>query len=227
MGKIISALLVVGLVLMAHELTQRSGWGGAVVIYSLLVAAMTGSAGLLLRSAATESITWRNRLAGWLLPWTAWVGSGTLTGLLIKNGCLSLFFGWGTIMLTAFGWSAALHPTVSVSEDGQSMGWQYFVAGLTFICWLTLGIGWVQLCRNLIGQRLGQAWRGSSHRRSEWLMLGTPLLLIASVTLRQFGLAGWALTLVLVPLLVILFPVLAMSVVLLYHWAIGKPIRWN
>jgi hypothetical protein len=226
-GKIFSTLLLFGLVLIAQALTQRLGWGGAVVTYGLLVGTMTGSAGLLLRSAATESITWRNRLAGWLLPWTAWVGSGTLSGLLIKNSCLSLVFGWGTIMLTALGWNGALDPVMAAPGSGHSMGWHYFVAGLTFICWLTLGVGWWQLCQNLIGQRLGQPWRESSQRRSGWLILGTPLLLIASVTLRQFDLAGWALTIVLVPLLAILFPVITLSAVLLYHWAIGKPIRWN
>jgi hypothetical protein len=226
-GRIVSTLLLIGLVLLTQELTQQLGWGGAVVTYSLLIGAMTGLAGLLLRSTTSDSITWRNRLAGWMLPGSAWVGGGTLSMLIFKNGCLSLLLGWATILLTVLGGDATFKSPVATAETAQSIGWQYSVAGLTFICWLMLGIGWLQLCQNWIGQRLGQPEGGSRHWQSTWLMIGAPLLLLASVTLRQFGLAGWALTLVLVPLLVILFPVTVMSAVLLYHWLIGKPIRWN
>lgn len=227
MGKIFSTLLLFGLVLLAQELTRRLGWGGAVVTYSLMVAAMTGLAGLLLRSANSDFITWRNRFASWMLPGTAWVGGGTLSMVMLKNGGLSLVLGWATILLTVLGWNGVFQSTVATSEGGQSLGWQYSVAGLTFFCWLVLGIGWLRLCQNLVGQRLGQPRSGSRYWQSEWLVIGIPLLLIASLSLRQFGWVGWALTLVLVPLLVILFPVLAMSALLLYHWAIGKPIRWN
>lgn len=53
---------------------------------------------LLLRTVTTDAITWRNQVAGWLLPWGYKIGRGKLPAITIISGVVwALLFTLGTI----------------------------------------------------------------------------------------------------------------------------------
>jgi len=67
--------IVATLTLLAHwlgsfYLISRLDWAWGLLANSLVVVALTAIAGRLLTTAEIGAVTWRNRLAGLLLPWT-------------------------------------------------------------------------------------------------------------------------------------------------------------
>lgn len=66
-------------------LARAWGPGFALAAMSALGLVMALLGGLLLQHVHTNGITWRNRLAGWLLPWGYVAGAGSVTRLAVGS----------------------------------------------------------------------------------------------------------------------------------------------
>lgn len=195
-------------------------------IYAAAAMALTGLAGILLRSATVDTVNWKNRVAGLLLPWSALLGGGRLTELLIKNGVASLVFGFVMVLGDRWGlFEVLLGPDTAATSE---MGWGgWVVQWLTIGCWLAMLIAWFWIWRSMFRHQLDVVsvlLRG----RHSWIPLFVPPTALGiSIALRAFGYTWWALLAVGLPLLIMFLPLLLMLTVIFIHQLLGKPIRWN
>jgi hypothetical protein len=218
--KSISSLLIwlsilAVLAVLSLRLTSQMGFFVGFAIYTILTTSMTGFAGWLLHRSEPGEITWRNRLAGTLLPWSMWVGSGSLTSLLTKNAAISAVFG----CLIAFcnPWNGFAHQGGDIhGEGGEGNGWtNMLVSGMTLLCWIVLLVAWLRLLQNIAARPL-------------WPSLGFPPMAVGtSIVLRYLGMPWLALTVVAMPIFLVLLPVTLMIAGLLMARLTGKPVRWN
>lgn len=204
-------------------LTRSLGIGYGLVTYVLLVGLLTCFGGWLLKGSDVGRVSWRNRVAGFCLPWTGWVGGGTLSQLLIKNGLAGFIFGVAVLGIERTNWFPA---TVSASADPPSIyDWGLLVA--TWICWLSLLGAWLWMLKTFL-TRHSDVRSVLNRQRSVWLpILIPPLAIAASIACRTMGFAWWGLGVVAAPLLYVLLPVLLIIAVMLWHVLSGKPMRWN
>lgn len=198
-----------------------------IALYSLTVVVFVAIAGIALKGSTVGSITWRNRLAGWLLPWTKWVGGGQLRSLLIKNATVSILFGglmiWcdhNGLFLELAGWRA--------SDNSRRFSWiQLALLWTTVGCWLILSLAWLLLMRSWTKNQLN-VLSVLLKGRGNWLpFLLPPASVGASIALRYAEFPALALAVVAIPLLITTGPVILMMAVFLWHHLRGKPIRWN
>jgi hypothetical protein len=221
---LLTVLLYASLAVIA---TRGIGIALGIVSYSLTVVVFVAIAGLALKGSTVGSITWRNRLAGWLLPWTKWVGGGQLHSLLIKNATVSILFGWLMIWCDQNG---LLHELVGLtaSDNSRRISWiQLAVLWTTVGCWLILALAWLLLMRSWFKSQLNVLSVLLKGRDNGLPFLLPPASVTASIALRYAELPALALAVVAIPLLITTGPVLLMMAVFLWHHLRGKPIRWN
>lgn len=85
----------------AGLLASRLGTGAALAILAASGLASVSIGAWLLRQAPVGSVTWRNRLAAWLMPWGHVLGGPTLFAI-----ACSSFVAWSLLSLAgAIGWS--------------------------------------------------------------------------------------------------------------------------
>lgn len=212
---------------MAMIAARVAGTTLGMVLYSLSVLAFVTIAGLALKNSTVGNITWRNRLAGYLLPWTKWVGGGQLTSLLIKNAIASILFGWLMIWCDRSGF---LHELVGLNANRDSRNFSWLAIAVLWTTlggWLILSTAWILLIRSWAQNRQNDLSILFSERGNWLSFLLPPLSVGVSIALRYANFPALALAVVAVPLLIISGPVLLMMSVILWHQLRGKPIRWN
>jgi hypothetical protein len=198
-----------------------------IALYSLVVVMLVALAGFALKNSPVGKITWKNRLAGWFLPWTRWIGGEQLGTLLLRNAVVSILFGWLLIWCDRNGLLDELLG-LKTRDGSQRSSWiQLAILWTTVSCWLILSLAWL---------RLLQTWAKNHPRklaemlksRDSWPALSIPPAAVAfSVALHYADRPIWALTVVAIPLLIALGPILLMVMLILWQQVRGKPIRWN
>lgn len=227
MGWIVWALTLVFHAALAVLLARYFGFVYGAIAYGLSVASFMSIAAVALSRSSVGVVTWKNRLAGWFLPWTFVVGGGSLTELIAKNGVASLIFGMLMMICDQVGW---LHEIVGIKANDKSprFSWgELIILWATVICWLVLSAGWLLLLRSALQNQLNSIsvlLKGPGNQLPFWL---PPIAVGVSMGLRWVGYSGLALTVVVIPLLIVTGPLLLMMLVFLWYYIIGKPIRWN
>lgn len=227
MGILLWLLVVAAQAALAVWLTRVLGVAVGLMVVSAIVTATTLEAGSLLRRVQTGSVTWKNRLAGLLLPWTFLVGGGQLSSLLIKNAIAGLVF--AALMVIC---DRAIVPSTS-SPTGQAGNFQHpswieaALGWMTAACWIALIVGWVWILRSYSRGHAGIRGILSAPRGVLVAILIPPAAVAASAGLLAGGWRGAALTVAALPLLVVAFPVVLMAIVVAAHALTGKPMRWN
>ncbi len=219
MGILLWLLMLAAQAIAAVELTQRLGvpWGS--VLFAGLMALTTGLAGYLLYYSTTGEINWRNRLAGFFLPWSLLAGQGSLSTLLLKNLLASLC--WGAVMVACYRLSWLLPST---PDSPIPATWITLAAvGLTFLCRMALLAGWLLLLRSIFNRHV----QPISFKSTWQPLLIAPLAILASLILGRYGYTWLALTAVGLPLFIVLSPLLLMLAAMAYMTLTGKKIRWN
>jgi len=209
----------------AIVLTRQLGPIAGVGAFAALVVAAVLLAGGLIRHAPIDRVTWRNRVAGLLLPWSMILGGGSLKALLIKNMVAGTLFGICVITIDALN----LKPIPTPATDAPAYpGWtQTLVFVLTVASWITLLIAWLWILRIHLGKISEPISTIILHRRVKFVLLAPPIAIAASIALRYFSYNLAALLIVGLPLLIVLGPLLLMTLLLLSYAMRGKPIRWN
>lgn len=227
MGWLVWFLAVLMHAALAFALVRGFGLGVGAALYSCCVLGFIAVAGFALNSSTLNTVTWKNRLAGWLLPWTHWVGGGSLSALLIKNAIMSILFGALIMGCDRYG---LLHELVGMkaSDHSPRFSWMGLITlWATVVCWSVLLLAWALLLRSWANNQLNVLsvlLKGPGN----WLpFLLPPIAVSVSIVMRYLGFTGWALSVVAVPLLITTGPVLLMLAVFLWHHIRGKPIRWN
>ncbi len=195
-------------------------------VYAGMTVILMALAGMLLRSVLLGELTWKNRLASFLLPWATFVGGGTLRALLIKNGLASIVFAGVVIAIDRLGMGSQIvgvHP----SADGTTDWVGTVVSGLTIFCWLILLVAWMWILRARLRNRPDVISALLTLRGLKLPFILPPIAIGLSVALKLSEYAWSALLVVGLPLLIVLTPVLLMMATLLILKVRGKPIRWN
>ncbi len=201
-------------------------WAGG-ALYALLMCITTVIAGQLLRHSQIGRVTWRNRMAGLLLPWSMIVGGGSLTALCAKNAIASIVFGWTVIVcdqMNLFGFAVIPNSqSVSLAERWFALS----LSAATVLGWLLAAGGWLMILKSYLSHRTEPITSLITHRNKRLPLFLPPVAIGASMLLRYKGVHGLAFWVVWIPLLVITLPVILMLLVILSYWIRGKPIRWN
>lgn len=208
------AVVVAVTLAMRAALSPWLAWLATVGVGALLAAL----GALVLRTTKVGELTWKNRLAGHLLPWGYHIGGGSLPGLVL--GCVVVWAALAAAVLLAYapaaapGQPAAAAPNPTAAASAGTSPWlvlAWVLAG-AFSLWL-------------FGQLRKFYQPGSSVTRSQGrLLLMVAALLVGSVALHQLGHSGVALLVVGGPILVVgggyaLF----LGVILVF----GRNMRWN
>lgn len=189
----------------------------AVAAAAAIALGTCGLGALLLRSTALGTITWRNHVGGWLLPWGYTLGRGKLPG--ITAACATIWTLLATCSILARASSAApaatLPTTAAAAPTATTMPW------LLVLAWVVDGAALLYLLQTLL-TKFGP---GSRAGASLWRFVAAiTALLVGSVLLHVFGHTGLA-TLVAggPPLLVGGFYGLWILAML----TLGRNARWN
>lgn len=221
-------LVVISLqAVLAIVLTRTLGLalGSGVLLVFLLACSAVGY--LLLTQLTTETVTWRNRAVGVLMPWPILVGGGTGEMFTVKNTMAAIVF--AAIILVCDHVNLIRHfgpvtnPTTDPSQPGLVA---YIISYATVLCWGILLVGWAWLLRSQFRQL--DSFRQIINRRSlRTPLIGVPVAVTISIVLRYQGMPLLSLLVVAIPLLVVLLPVGLLCLVMVGHWVTGKPMRWN
>lgn len=211
------ALSVILPLLVGWALIQSLPCWLALLTAALLAAALSLAGALLLHNCAVGQITWRNRLAGWLLPWGYTLGRGQLKGIALVSGTVWTLLAAGAIFATMVTPSTA---TVAV-QGAPPAATVPMSAWWLLLAWIVDG-GCVLY---LLGLTLKNSLRGSSSGATvRKLLFALGAMLVSSLALQLGGYTGLAVLIAGGPPLVIggfygLF-VLAML-------TFGRNARWN
>lgn len=168
---------------------------------------------LVLRTTKVGEMTWKNTLAGYLLPWGYHLGGGTLPGLVL--GCVAV---WAALAAAVLLGSA---PAAAVATPNQPAAVSAGTPAWLVLAWIVAGafLFWM-------GGQLRRYYQpGSSVTRSQAkLVFAVAAMLVGSVVLNQLGHPGLALLVAGGPILVVgggyaLF----LGVMLMF----GRNTRWN
>jgi hypothetical protein len=227
LGRIAWAIVITIYAAISIVLSRYLGPKVGILGYIALTTQFVCLAGWLLRTAAIDSITWKNRVAGFFLPWTALIKSEALIPLLIKNGLIST--GFGALVIACD--QLRILPTGAIASQGymaESPGWADSVLyWTTVICWFVMLAAWLFALRSSSMHQSGSFVLGS-HNRHVWILLLLPPIAVgASIACRTASHPWIALLIVSIPLTIVLLPVFLMVSVIFAHFIMGKPIRWN
>lgn len=168
---------------------------------------------LVLRTTKVGELTWKNTLAGHLLPWGYHLGGGSLPGLVL--GCVAVWAALAAVVLLGSAPTGAVggpnQPAAAASGASLWLVLAWIVAG-AFLLWM--------------GGQLRRYYQpGSSVTRAQTkLVLTVAAMLVGSVVLHLLGHSGFALLVLGGPILVVgggyaLF----LGVMLTF----GRNTRWN
>jgi len=192
------------------------GW----VLLSVLVA------GALLRTTVVQQMSWKNRVAGLLLPWSMIAGGGTLKALLIKNALAGCVFGVIVVVVDALLQNNS--SIIQAPADSSTPQWvSKAILVVTVLGWLIMLVGWLWVLRAQLAGRSEPISTLILRRSVRIPLLVPPIAIAASVALSYFGHPVFAMLIVMLPILFILGPLLAMLLMVLIYTILGKPIRWN
>lgn len=211
--------------LIAIGLSRYLGPVAGVGVYAALVVATVLMAGGLIRLSPVGVVTWKNRVAGLLLPWSMIVGGGTMKALLIKNILAGTLLGILAVTADALIGNDLL---TDAPDGAQTPGWvATIVLWVTVACWIIMLIAWLWVLRAQLGRHSEPISTLMLRPGVRFALLAPPIATAASVALRYFGYDLAAMLIVSVPLVIVLGPVLMLTLVLLTYTLLGKPIRWN
>ena len=165
-----AALIVLSAGICGELATHMKPWA-ALAVWAGGMALLCTLAAVALKGAPMGKLTWRNRLAGYLLPWGYKLGRGKLIPMTAAAWAIWVLLGAGTILLVST--SAAAHP---------------WLATLIFITWVIEG--------GLLVRQLGLSLTFST-RSGRIAVLQFALVLAgligAGMVLWVMGYPGWAL----------------------------------
>jgi len=225
-GFVLIAAAIAAQALVPLLLVRALGLPFGLVISGLLIVTQVAIGGLLLRGSTVGSVTWRNRIAGLLLPWSAIVGGGSLGRLIAANGAASLLFAVGIIAADrAALLDAMIGPDQDAATSAVIVRWILF--GLTGLGWIAMSLLWLWLLRSVLKNRSDIVSVLVARRDIRLPLLIPPIAIPSSIALRALGWPIAALAVVAIPLLLLLLPLLLMFSAILIGWLRGKPLRWN
>lgn len=208
-------------------LTRSFGVGVGLVLYFLLVGVVTYSGGWLLRQSAVGEVSWKNRVAGFCLPWARWVGGGTLPTLLVKNCLAGFIFGAVVLLVEQTNGFRFSKSGSTGSTGGQTSIHEWGIQVSTWICWVVLLGAWLWMLKTFLTHS-SNVLSVLTRERGIWFpILAPPVAVAASITLSAMGYPWWGLVVAAAPLCYVLLPVLSILAIMLWYAVTGKPIRWN
>lgn len=218
---IFKAMLVVVAAAACWGLLHGVGrWTGLTVWIAFMGAACAASA-MILRTAKLGELSWKNRQAGYLLPW----GYGLAGGKLQKIALFS-WLGW---VLVGAGVAVMMAPTPSAAPTPPAAASSASSAGPVWR-WLVFGAWAINASAiiYLLGTLLKNFSPGSSSGRSLIKVMALMILVTgASVALHFAGYPRWAVLIGGAPMgLLGLFFGIYIGLILSAS-AVGKPVRWN
>lgn len=208
--------LVLLAVLAAWRIGLALGAGRGLLLWALGWAVLCGVGTWLLLTSTTGQVTWKNRVAGYLIPWGARLNRGKLWPIPAVS-----WLAWMAIG-TAAVWLMPHQP--AAADDGQGEGGDLsgrLARALLLVAWIVDGAALIYVLGTL-----SQAGSGSSSHRNTLLKTVAIILVImgASVILHALGATRLALTVAGTPPLIVgggfgMF----LAAVLLF----GRNVRWN
>jgi hypothetical protein len=96
--RVILVLVAVGA---CFGLAKALGPWAALAIWSSAAALGCGVGTVLLRTSAVGRVTWKNRVAGYLIPWCGRINRGRLWPIPVVSGAVWVFLGGATILVTS------------------------------------------------------------------------------------------------------------------------------
>lgn len=194
-------------------LEQRFSLGVGASIYVVVVLCATLVGAWLLRSSAVGQVSWRNVLAGKLLPCAGILGYGSLLKL-----CLSNLL--GTLLLGLGGFFVARYLRLNDYTLGRIGGWT-IACGLTWIVLI-----WMILF--LVRQYGKKYYTGPSGLRTFLKLIFAPIIaLSASIALIVAGLPLFAWLVAMAPVAIVVVSVGPLLLIVVISQFSGKPFRWN
>jgi len=209
---------------LAIFLTRRLGTGTGLLLHILTMLVFSGIGWLLLTQLTTETITWRNRAIGVLMPWPNIVGGGSLVAYVFKNTIASTVF--ALIVVAVDRYQVFSMPIETQTRRDHSIG-SWLIAVPTFFCWIALCVGWLWMLQSTLANRPDNLSSLPNLRGIAVPLLLPPILVVTSIALRYNGHSTASMLTVAVPVFLVLMPVLLMMGVILFHYITGKPMRWN
>lgn len=168
---------------------------------------------VLLRNAEPEKITWRNRTAGWLLPWGYRIGRGKLLAIAVVSGIV-----WG--ILLGLGVLLA-QPAPAMVREAPAPFLPDMALVLLVLAWIVDGAALFYLLGMLSQNSSLSQPPGSTQLKTAAFVC---FLLAASIGCHVTGRSGAALWIAGLPPLVLGILLGAWFAVLL---SLGKNARWN
>lgn len=215
---IFKAMLVVVAAAACWGLLHGVGrWTGLALWIALMGAACATSA-MILRTAKVGELSWKNRQAGYFLPWGYGLAGGKLQKIALFSWLGWVLVGLGVAVMMAPTPSVAPTPTATASSAGPV--WRWLVFGVWAIN--TSAIIY------LLGTLVKNFSPGSSSGRSLIKVMALMIIFTsASVALHSAGYPRWAVLIGGAPMgLLGLFFGLYIGLILGAS-AVGKPVRWN
>lgn len=205
--------IVAAIAALALLLSWQFGAWPALGIIAVIAALCCGLGTLLLKASTVGKVTWKNRVAGYLLPWGFTLGGGQLPGI-----SLVVWLSW--LLIAAFTLAVARY-----SPSTASVGWgRAGVIWLTWTSWLILGGTALLLLYRFVQFSRGG---GSAHPGVTKALLLTGVLLLVSIGAFAAGYPWLALLIAGVPIVLTLLPVTVLLLLMLGAKLSGKPVRWN
>ena len=93
------AILIVAAAAVCYWLAEQYGTTTASVIWAILMAVACGIGTLLLRTSQVSQVTWRNRLAGYLIPWGWRLNRGLLWPIPVISWVVWMAIGAAAMLL--------------------------------------------------------------------------------------------------------------------------------
>lgn len=140
------AVLVTVAAAAAYWLAAEYGLWPAMLAWAIAAAVACGTGAVLLRTSGIGRVTWRNRLAGYLIPWAWRLNRGRLWPLPVVSWVVWMAIGGGAVLL---------RPTAS---EGPSL-----VGVALFAAWVIDAAGLMYLLGTIgqatPGSRVGSLWK--------------------------------------------------------------------
>lgn len=199
-----NAVLIVAAAAAAYGLAAEYGPLPTLLAWAAGAALACGAGAALLRTSAVGRVTWRNRLAGYLVPWGWRLGRGRLWLVAVASWAVWAGIGIAAVLLRPE--AAEELPAVSV-RVALFAAWAADAAALVYL----LG----SIAQASPGGRVGPAWK---------LVAAIAGVIVASVALH---LAGWTTAALVVGGAPPLAAGLGVLVVVLFLTTVGRNTRWN
>jgi hypothetical protein len=194
------AILIVAAAMASYWLTEQYGPTTACLIWAGIMATACGLGAVLLRTSQVSQVTWKNRLAGYLIPWGWRLNRGLLWPMPVISFVVWMAIGAAAILLRAGSESVELRIALFTA-------WVVDASVMVFL------LGTLQ--QSTPGSRVAVVWK---------LLVCVAILLVLSIGLYLWGMAPAALVVGGGPPLVAGAVFGLFTLVLLI---LGRNTRWN